>query len=65
MRSLLDRTVAAMVGVAEDPAVPARERVAAGAVIRSLLKSKPPRKRRSAAVAKLLREMGAKPAPPN
>lgn len=60
-KGALDRTIASMVLLAEDPAVAARERVAAGQVIRSLLKNRPPRKRRSAAVAKILKEMGGKP----
>lgn len=64
-RSALDRAVSAMLAVAEDTSTPPQERVKTGDVVRQLLKNRPPRKRRSAAVAKILREMGAKPAPPN
>jgi len=53
-----------MLAVAEDVAVPPQQRVKAAEAIRQLLKLRPPKKRRSAALTAALKSMGVKPAKP-
>lgn len=60
MRSSLDRTVAAMLAVAEDKNAPIQQRTRAGDVVRQLLKIKPVPRKRNPELAKILRQM-AKP----
>ena len=53
MKSQLERTIAAMVGIAEDPGAPISQRTKAGETIRQLIKLRPPKPKRLSAAARL------------
>jgi len=53
MRSQLERTIAAMVGIVEDPGAPLPQRTKAGETIRQLIKLRPPKPKRLSQAARL------------